>query len=160
MPSPPPPPCSFFWVYFCWRIVSSMIVCPAFRVFFLVFILFCESCPILSGCAVRVRVRDALHPFCLLGHGEQGQAGGADGDLPLDVRRVRGGDQGDLSDHPRKRRPGEMCIYIYLPSSLLADWCSWFRQQEHASSPACVVAWLPACLATFVPACLLVCLSG
>ena len=36
----------------------------------------------------------------------QGHAGGADGDVPVDARRVRGGDQRDLRHRPRARRPG------------------------------------------------------
>ncbi len=46
-------------------------------------------------------------PHFTLGHKEQGQARGSDGDVPVDLRRVRGGDQGDLPDHARQRRPGE-----------------------------------------------------
>ena len=36
----------------------------------------------------------------------RGGAGRPHGDLPLDPRRLRGGDPGDLRDRPRRRRPG------------------------------------------------------
>ena len=37
----------------------------------------------------------------------QGQAGGTDGDVPVNLRRVRGRDQGDLPDHARQWGIGE-----------------------------------------------------
>ena len=45
----------------------------------------------------------------------QGQARGPDGHLPINLRRVRGGDQGDLPDHARQRGIG-----VFPPPFFLA----------------------------------------
>ncbi len=56
---------------------------------------------------VRRRTATSTSPTCeAKAAAAQGQARGADGHLPVDARRVRGGDQRDLRDRPRARRPG------------------------------------------------------
>lgn len=82
---------------------------PRFWLFLLTFVCACISYSLVSSCLPVSLVSSCIRarPIPSVGYQEQGQAGRADGYVPVDVRRVRGGDQGDLPDNPRQRRPGE-----------------------------------------------------